>query len=407
MSSFICLPFPMQTLVHKKIIVGISGGIAAYKSAELVRGLIKAGAEVQVVMTKAAQEFITPLTMQALSGNSVHTELLDEEAEAGMGHIQLAKWADLIIIAPASANTISKIACGAGEDLLSTLCLAASAPLVIAPAMNQEMWHQSATQANLQTLIGRGVLQWGPASGQQACGDVGLGRMLEADELVERAKSHFKTGSLAGKTVTVTAGPTREAIDPVRYISNHSSGKMGYALAEAAAEAGALVKLISGPTGLQAPTNCDLIAVESAADMLSASLDQSGCDLFIAAAAVADYTPQKVSSNKIKKSSEKMTIELEKTQDIVATISALEQRPFVVGFAAETQNLAEYARNKLERKKLDLIIGNDVSQQGIGFNSDDNAVTLFWRDGREETLDQRSKTQLARELISRIAEQIH
>jgi phosphopantothenoylcysteine decarboxylase/phosphopantothenate--cysteine ligase len=398
----------MSSLTNKRILLGVTGGIAAYKSADLVRRLQDAGASVQVVMTAAAQEFITPLTMQALSGNPVHTTLLDPAAEAGMGHIQLARWADLILIAPASADFIARLVQGQGDDLLTTLCLATPAPIAVAPAMNQGMWRNASTQANVEVLKQRKVHIFGPAAGEQACGDIGPGRMLETLELVDAAAGLFISGSLAGKKVVITAGPTREAIDPVRYISNHSSGKMGYALAQAAAEAGAHTVLISGPTQLIAPDRVEFIPVTTAEEMLAASLRQTkGCDVFIAAAAVADYRPAQIAAHKIKKTAEAetMLLELVKNPDIVATIAALERKPFTVGFAAESENLIAYAQQKLTRKNLDLIIANNIADIGIGFNSDDNAVTLIDK-AQQQELTQRSKQQLARDLIAIIAQKI-
>jgi len=397
---------PMSTLTNKRILLGVTGGIAAYKSAELIRRLQDQGAEVRVVMTPGAQEFITPLTLQALSGNPVHTALLDPEAEAGMGHIELARWADLLLVAPASADFIARFCQGQGNDLLTTVCLATPAPICIAAAMNQGMWAADATQANLKTLAERNITLFGPASGVQACGDVGLGRMLEVDEIVTATAQQFARGSLTGRRVVITAGPTREAIDPVRYISNHSSGKMGYALAEAARDAGAQVTLITGPTLLAPPERCHLVHVESAQQMYDASVATLGqCELFIAAAAVADYRPATVAEQKLKKTADNdtMNIALVKNPDIVQTIAQSPQRPVTVGFAAETQDVIHYAKGKLQRKNLDLVIANDVSQAGIGFNSDENAVTLVWSD-REECLPQSSKTQLARQLIERISQ---
>ncbi|GGY85085.1 phosphopantothenoylcysteine decarboxylase [Cellvibrio zantedeschiae] len=395
----------MSSLANKRILLGVTGGIAAYKSADLVRRLQDAGAEVRVVMTTAAQEFITPLTMQALSGNPVHTTLLDPEAEAGMGHIQLARWADLILVAPASADFMARLVQGQGDDLLTTLCLATAAPIAIAPAMNQGMWRNASTQANVAILIERKIHIFGPAAGEQACGDVGPGRMLEPLALVDAAASLFVTGALAGKKVVITAGPTREAIDPVRYISNHSSGKMGYALAQAAVEAGAQTVLISGPTQLAAPDRLEFIAVTTAEEMLAASLQQAaGCDVFIAAAAVADYRPVQVAAQKIKKTGDaNLTLEFVKNPDIVATIAALAEKPFTVGFAAESENLIAYAQQKLARKNLDLIIANNIAVTGIGFNADDNAVTVIDKTGQQE-ISQRSKQQLARELIALFAQ---
>ncbi len=399
----------MQSLMNKRIVLGVTGGIAAYKAAELTRLLAKSGAEVRVVMTQGATAFVTPLTFQALSGSPVHTELLDTEAEAGMGHIALAKWADAIVIAPASANCLARLAQGLGNDLLTTLCLASAAPLAVAPAMNQAMWSHAATVANVETLKSRGVIVWGPDSGEQACGDVGPGRMLEAEALAELASALFERGILAGKTVVVTAGPTREAIDPVRYLSNRSSGKMGYALAAAAVEAGAHVVLISGPTALPPVDRATMVLVESASEMLEASLQYVGhMDLFIAAAAVADFRPESVAQQKIKKqdSQTMQTLSLVKNPDIVATIAAQTARPYVVGFAAETQNLVAYAEDKRRRKNLDMVVANDVSQSNIGFNSDDNAVEVIFKD-RRLVYQQKSKSQLARELIALMADQIN
>lgn len=397
----------MSSLANKQILLGVTGGIAAYKSADLVRRLQDAGARVQVVMTPAAQEFITPLTLQALSGYPVHTELLDPEAEAGMGHIQLARWADLVLIAPATADFMARLAQGLGNDLLTSICLATAAPIALAPAMNQGMWRNPATADNLDRLIDRKIHIFGPAEGGQACGDVGPGRMLEPLQLVDAAASLFVTGSLAGKKVVITAGPTREAIDPVRYLSNHSSGKMGYALAEAAAEAGALTILISGPTQLPTPARVKRIDVTSAQEMYDACQALADhCDLFIAAAAVADYRPAEVASQKLKKGAEdNVTLTLVKNPDIVASIAARPDRPFTVGFAAESEKLLEYGRAKLERKKLDLVIANDISDVKIGFNSNDNAVTLIDAQGAQ-SVSQRSKHQLAREIIALLAQKI-
>jgi len=394
----------MHRLTNRQILLGITGGIAAYKSAELTRLLKKAGADVRVVMTPAAAEFITPLTLQALSGHPVHLELLDPEAEAGMGHIELAKWADLVLIAPASADFIARMTAGMGNDLLTTLCLATVAPICLAPAMNQAMWRDTATQTNLATARHRGIKLFGPAEGEQACGDTGPGRMLEPEQLAQLAAEQFETRSLSGKTVFITAGPTREPIDPVRFISNHSSGKMGFALAQAAVDAGARVKLISGPVNISAPQRVELVKVETAEQMLAAALNGiEACDLFIGAAAVADYKPVAVAEHKIKKGTEEiMELRLVKNPDIIATIAAQPAPPFTVGFAAETRDLLNYARSKLTRKQLNMIIANDVSQPGIGFNSDENLVTLVTA-STQETLPQSSKQLLARQLIDKIA----
>ena len=398
----------MSSLAQKRILLGISGGIAAYKSADLVRRLKERGADVRVVMTAGAREFVQPLTYQALSGNPVHTDLLDPAAEAAMGHIELAKWAELILIAPASAQVLAKLACGMADDLLTTLCLASEAPLAVAPAMNQAMWRNAATAANAQTLAGRGVLFWGPAAGSQACGDVGPGRMLEPDALAAEAESLFRPQrSLAGKKVAITAGPTREALDPVRYLSNHSSGKMGFALAAAAQRAGAEVTLIAGPVQLTTPPGVKRIDVTGALDMRDAAERAADlCDIFIAAAAVADFRPAEISAQKIKKKdgSERDSLALVKNPDIVAGIAGRSQRrPFTVGFAAETEKVVEHAQAKLARKKLDLIIANDVTAADSGFNSDRNTVTVIDANG-STSLPPALKTELAEQLINLIAE---
>lgn len=393
----------MQRLTNKQIILGVTGGIAAYKSAELIRLLTAAGADVRVVMTAAGQEFMTPLTMQALSGNPVHTTLLDPEAEAGMGHIELARWADLILVAPASADFISRLTQGQGDDLLTTLCLATTAPICLAPAMNQAMWKDEHTQRNIKTLHDDGITLFGPAHGEQACGDIGPGRMMEPTDIAELTANQFQFESLTGKRVLITAGPTREAIDPVRYITNHSSGKMGFSLAEAAAEAGAQVTLISGPVNLPTPERVTRVDVNSAQDMYEAtSCKIADHDIFIASAAVADYTPINIADQKIKKHTDSMVIELKPTVDIVASVAALPNKPFTVGFAAETQNVIGYAQGKLEKKNLDMIVANDVSVEGIGFNSDDNAVIVITPDSQTE-LPKASKRQLARSIIDLIA----
>lgn len=393
----------LARLANKRIVLGVSGGIAAYKSAELIRRLRDAGAEVQVVMTAAAQQFITPLTLQALSGNPVHTDLLDPAAEAAMGHIELARWADLVLVAPASADCIARLSQGIANDLLTTLWLATKARLAIAPAMNQQMWAAPALQANLAVLHERGVAVFGPASGSQACGDVGEGRMLEAVDLAHRCADQFETGALTGRHVVITAGPTREALDPVRYISNHSSGKMGFALAAACAEAGARVTLIAGPVHQPTPARVTRVDVTSARDMLAA-VEQAvaGADVFIATAAVADYRPQVVAGQKIKKSADVLTLELVKNPDIVASVAARSPRPFVLGFAAETERVVEHARDKLARKRLDMIACNDVARADIGFQSDDNAVTVLWADG-ERVLEKASKGVIARQLVELVA----
>lgn len=394
----------MATLANKRVLLGVTGGIAAYKSAELLRLLQKSGAEVRVVMTAAATEFVTPLTFQALSGHPVHLDLLDPAAEAAMGHIALARWADVILVAPASADFLARLVQGEAPDLLTTTCLASRCPVAVAPAMNQTMWGQVVTAENLARLLARGIRVFGPAAGYQACGDVGEGRMEEPPALAVLLAELFASGALDGRKVVITAGPTREAIDPVRYLSNHSSGKMGYALAAAAADAGAEVVLISGPVALAVPDRVRRVAVTSAAEMLDACLTEvAGADVFIAAAAVADYRPRSVAAEKIKKSATALTLELELNPDIVATVAALPQRPFVVGFAAETENLLDNARGKLERKGLDLVIANDVSDPGIGFGSEDNQVLVVSPTGtlRPPRLP---KTQLARLLVEQIAQ---
>ena len=399
----------MASLSGKRILLGISGGIAAYKCAELTRRLIEHGAEVRVVMTNAAKEFITPLTMQAVSGHPVADSLLDPAAEASMGHIELAKWADIVLLAPATADLIARMAAGMGNDLLSTLVLATDSPIAVSPAMNQQMYANLATQENIATLSRRGMHIWGPAAGQQACGDVGMGRMLEPMELVHLCESFFQPKVLEGKSLLITAGPTREALDPVRYISNHSSGKMGFAIAEAAAQLGAKVTLISGPVSLATPANVERIDIESADEMHSAVMSKaSSHSLFIACAAVADFRPSQVATQKMKKTADEddMTISMVKNPDIVASVAAMtEQRPFTVGFAAETQDVEKYARGKLERKNLDMICANDVSIQGQGFNSDNNALHLYWKGG-DKALPLTAKSELGKAIMLEIVEML-
>lgn len=408
----------LARLSNKHILLGVTGGIAAYKSAELIRRLRDAGAEVQVVMTAAAREFITPLTLQALSGNPVHVDLLDPAAEAAMGHIELARWADLFLVAPASADTLARLAQGIANDLLTTCWLAAAGKKAVAPAMNQQMWADAATQANLATLKSRGIAVFGPGSGVQACGDVGAGRLLEAEQLADLCADQFESGLLSGAHVVITAGPTREALDPVRYLSNHSSGKMGFALAEACAEAGARVTLIAGPVHLPTPARVQRVDVVSALDMLAASeaavaVAKAGSSqpVFIATAAVADYRPAQVAAQKIKKGlkDDTLDITLVKNPDIVASIAEQADKPFVMGFAAETHAVEAYACDKLARKKLDLIACNDVSRADIGFQSDDNAMTVFWPDAQANEgvarveLAKAGKPQIARELVRLLA----
>jgi len=394
----------MQRLVNKRILLGVTGGIAAYKSADLVRRLQDAGAEVRVVMTQGACEFITPLTMQALSGYPVHTDLLDPRAEAAMGHIELARWADLVLIAPASADFLARMAYGHGNDLLATLCLATGAPVAVAPAMNQQMWADQATQKNQLILQEKGVHIFGPGAGSQACGEVGPGRMQDPAEIIQQAAEVFDYELLTGKHLVITAGPTREPIDPVRYLTNKSSGKMGFALAQAAAEAGARVTLIAGPVALDTPNRVKRIDVVRAEDMHEASLKavEEGCDIFIATAAVADYRPTVTADHKIKKSTEEIHLTLVKNPDIIAAVASHAKRPFTVGFAAETQDVIEYAQGKLKSKKLDMIATNDVSGTNVGFNSDNNALTVIWPGGHK-VLPLASKAQIAKQLIELIA----
>jgi len=389
----------MKSLSNKRILLGITGGIAAYKSAELARLFSKAGADVRVVMTPAAVEFITPLTLQALTGNKVHTQLLDANAEAGMGHIELARWPDLVIVVPASADFLARAASGQANDLLSTLILATSAPVAVAPAMNQAMWGNAATQDNLMALRARGVLIFGPDSGPQACGDTGLGRMLEPQQILELAAGLFQEALLSGLRLCVTAGPTREALDPVRYISNHSSGKMGFALAAEAAAAGAIVTLISGPVALQTPERVQRVDVVSARDMLEASLVATqNCDIFIGVAAVADYRPATAETHKIKKSVDALSIALVPNPDIISSIAALDNRPFTVGFAAETQNIESFALAKLQRKKLDMLFANDACAT---FGSDDISAIALWPQGRS-ALGPGNKQLIARQMLALI-----
>lgn len=397
----------MEMLKNKKILLGITGGIAAYKTIELIRYLKKANAEVRVVLTPAAEAFVTPLTLQAISGNAVSTALLDPQAELAMGHIELAKWADLVIIAPASADFIARLRVGMGNDLLSTLCLATASPILLAPAMNQQMYKQLAVQENIATLIFRGTQFIGPNNGFQACGDVGVGRMSEPEEIYQAVLDHFaKSQDLQGLNVTITAGPTREAIDPVRYISNHSSGKMGYSIAKAFAERGANVTLISGPVNLPTPDNVERINVQSAIEMEQQAVKfAQKSAIFIGCAAVSDYRMAEVSDQKIKKTenSDILTLTLVKNPDIIANVANLaENRPFVVGFAAETQNIAEYAKTKLQRKNLDMICANDVSS-GQVFGQDQNSLHLFWQNG-EKKLPLADKEKLAESLVQEIVD---
>jgi phosphopantothenoylcysteine decarboxylase/phosphopantothenate--cysteine ligase len=396
-----------------RVLVGVSGGIAAYKTPDLVRRLRRDGVAVRVVMTAGAREFVTPLTFQAVSGLPVHQDLLDPAAEAAMGHIELARWAQAILIAPATANTLARLAAGLAEDLLGTVCLASRAPLAVAPAMNQAMWAHPATAANVATLRSRGVHVWGPDSGSQACGDEGPGRMLEPETLCGHVRTLLAglrdpgtaSGPLAGRCVLVTAGPTRERIDPVRYLSNDSSGKQGFAVAAAAAEAGARVILVAGPTDQPTPPGIERVDVDSAREMLEAVLARlDGCDVFVAVAAVADFRPASVAEQKLKKEAlgDGTVLTLERNPDVLATVAARSPRPFTVGFAAETEAVLENARAKRARKGADLIVANDVSDPAIGFAGDANEVTLVWADG-EEALPRASKGDVARTLVARIA----
>lgn len=396
----------MNTLKNKRILLGVTGGIAAYKSAELVRRLRERGAEVRVVMTRSACEFITPLTLQALSGRPVHMELLDPAAEAAMGHIELARWSDVILVAPASANFMARLAHGQADDLLSTLCLATTAPILLAPAMNQQMWLNRATQDNAGLLQQRGIRLLGPAEGSQACGETGPGRMLEPEDLAGLLSEVFETQLLTGRKLVITAGPTRENIDPVRFISNRSSGRMGYAVAVAAVEAGAEVVLVSGPTVLEPPERLCCRPVVTAQDMYEAVMGEiSNTDIFIAAAAVADYRSSHAPARKIKKTDSALTLHLEKTPDILMAVANRTPPPFTVGFAAETDSLHEHARQKLINKQLDMIAANEVGP-GRGFESDSNELHVIWRDG-DAHLQYAPKEKLARELITLIARRFH
>ena len=394
-------------MTNQKIILGITGGIAAYKTPELIRRLKGRGAEVQVVLTRSAREFVTETTLQAVSGLPVRSNLWDKEAEAAMGHIELARWADLVLVAPATAEIMARLASGSAPDLLTTLCLATEAPIAIAPAMNHVMWSNPAVQENRQKLADRDVRILGPATGDQACGETGPGRMLEPDEIVAAvtapvAVPAFDPAPLAGKTVMITAGPTREAIDPVRYISNRSSGKMGFALATAARQSGASVILVCGPVSIATPEGVERIDVETAKEMFAAThkrIDE--VDIFIAAAAVADYYPADEKADKIKKSAVELSLKLVRSPDILASVAGLQNGPFTVGFAAETDNLTDYARSKLEKKNLNMIVANFVGKN-CGFDVDENAVEVFWPDG-QMSFPLAEKRQLAQDLVALIA----
>jgi phosphopantothenoylcysteine decarboxylase/phosphopantothenate--cysteine ligase len=397
----------VNKLQHRRVLLGVTGGIAAYKAAEILRQCQIMGAEVRVVMTPAATEFITPLTFQALSGSPVHTQLLDAEEEAGMGHINLARWADVILVAPASADFIARFASGMANDLLTTLLLASEKTVMLAPAMNRAMFDDLNTQKNIRQLESQGVIILGPAEGVQACGEVGMGRMLEPEALADAVAEHFQTGELAGLNVLLNAGPTREAIDPVRYISNHSSGKMGFSLAQACVEAGAHVTLVAGPVHIPTPSGVERIDVISANEMAKAVMSKSKqADIFIASAAVVDYTPVEIADNKIKKSASEMQLTLVKTTDILTNVATEDESTFCVGFAAETDNLEVYAKDKLERKSLDMIAANWIGRDSGGFNSEYNALSVYWENGFQE-LDSMPKPELARELVALIAKRYH
>ena len=395
------------SLTNKRILLGVSAGIAAYKAPDLVRKLRELGAEVQVILSRNAEQFVAPLSLQAVSGHEVHHYAMTADSESGMGHIDLARWADLVLIAPATANLIARLVQGNADELLTTVCVATEAQIAIAPAMNQQMWQHPATISNMQTLTERGTLILGPDSGDQACGEVGPGRMLQPVDIAHRLGENFQTGSLQGKQVMITAGPTWEALDPVRGLTNHSSGKMGYALAQAAQEAGARVTLVSGPTSLAMPDRVDAVHVTSALDMHAAVMEHiNSQDIFIAVAAVADYRPVDSADQKIKKDADELSITMVKNPDILAEVAALENRPFCVGFAAETNDVEQYAKAKLERKNLDMIAANHVGGSDTGFGTDDNAITLISKDNVEQ-LPRAGKGSIARDLIARIADRVN
>lgn len=407
------MPSTTKTVTSSKLLLAISGGIAAYKAPELVRRIKEQGFDVRVVMTQSAKNFVTPMSLQAVSGHSVHHDLFDVQAEAAMGHIELAKWAEIILVAPATANCIAKIAHGLADDLLTTIILASNAQLIVAPAMNQQMWANPATVENINKLSDRGTLLIGPDEGEQACGDIGLGRMLAVPDMVEKIICHRDnltkaTQCLAGKKITITAGPTVEAIDPVRFISNHSSGKMGYALAKAAISAGAKVTLVSGPVHLCSPPQAQLKSVRSAEEMLTAVKDSmTDCDIFIGCAAVADYAPIEIAEQKIKKTASQMEIVLKRNPDIISWVAQQSNKPTVVGFAAESQSLEDFAVNKMKDKNLDIICANDISQQHIGFNSEQNEVTMLFSNQTKKLLKAAPKSVIANSIIAEIAEFIN
>ena len=398
---------PIKSLANKRILLGVSAGIAAYKTPDLVRKLTERGAQVQVIMSKNSDQFVAPLALQAVCGHAVHSFAMTAESETGMGHIDLARWADIVLIAPATANIISRICQGNADELLTTVITATEAPIAVAPAMNQQMWQNQATVENMKTLNERKIHILGPDAGEQACGEVGLGRMLQPVDIATQLGELFQTGTLAGKNVMITAGPTWEALDPVRGITNHSSGLMGYSLAQAAIEAGATVTLVTGPTHLETPDHAKVKKVISALDMHGAVMDSiEEQDIFIGVAAVADYRPVDSADQKIKKNADEMTITMIKNPDILADVASLENRPFCVGFAAETNDVIDYAQSKLERKKLDMIAANHVGGTETGFSSPDNAITLISKTDVTE-LPKQNKFGLARSLIEQIAKQVN
>ena len=393
----------MKSLTNKRVLLGVSAGIAAYKAPDLVRKLTELGAEVQIILSKNADQFVAPLSLQAVSGHAVHSYAMTAESESGMGHIDLARWADIVLIAPATANMMARLCQGNADELLTTVCVATEAPIAVAPAMNQQMWQNAASRANIALLESRGVHILGPDAGEQACGEVGPGRMLQPVDIAQRVGNLFQNTELTGKRVMITAGPTWEALDPVRGITNHSSGMMGYSLAQAAVEAGADVTLVSGPTHIAKPERVNTVNVVSALDMHAAVMnDIENQDIFIGVAAVADYRPIDSADQKIKKNADEMTITMVKNPDILADVAALEKRPFCVGFAAETNDVVNYARGKLERKKLDLIAANHVGGSDTGFGTPDNAITLISKDDATE-LPKQNKAALARQLMAEIA----
>jgi phosphopantothenoylcysteine decarboxylase/phosphopantothenate--cysteine ligase len=392
----------MSDIQGRRVLLGVTGSIAAYKSPDIVRRLKDQGAEVRVVLTASAEKLVSPTVFQAVSGEPVRGDIWDEKAEAAMGHIELAKWADLILIAPATANLIAQLAAGSAENLLTTICLASDAPLTLAPSMNQAMWRDAATQANCDVLRKRNVMLIGPDNGEQACGDVGPGRMSEPADIVSRLVRGGKSGPFEGLRIMVSAGPTREAIDPVRFVSNRSSGKMGFALAKAAADAGAEVTLIAGPVNLPTPPRVERIDVETTQQMCDAALSRvDKMDIYIGAAAISDYRPKQAAVQKIKKTADTFTLEMVKSPDLLAAIAALEDGPFTVGFAAETEKLEQHATDKLNRKKLNMIVANLVGEH-LCFDADDNEVIVLWQEGRQP-LPKLSKQELARQLVDVVA----